>query len=209
MARYCESVCRICRREGLKLFLKGDRCYTEKCAIDRREYAPGQHGQLRKSKPTEFGIQLREKQKVRQMYGLLEKQFSRTFERAERMKGIAGENLLKLLETRFDNLVYRLGFANSRSEARMLVTQCHFMVNNKKANIPSITLKPGDVLSVREKSRNVTRILGAIDAAQRRGIPEWLEFDREKMSGVVRGYPNREQITIPINESLVVEYYSK
>lgn len=209
MARYCESVCRICRREGLKLFLKGDRCYTEKCAIDRREYAPGQHGQMRKSKPTEFGVQLREKQKVRQVYGLLEKQFALTFERAERMKGVTGENLLKLLEARFDNLVYRLGFANSRREARMLVTQNHFMINNKKANIPSATLKPGDVITVREKSQQVTRIQGAIEAAQRRGIPEWLELDREKMAGVVRNYPSREQLTLPINESLVVEYYSK
>ncbi len=209
MARYCESVCRICRREGLKLFLKGDRCFTEKCAIDRREYAPGQHGQMRRSKPTEFGIQLREKQKVRQMYGLLEKQFALTFEKANRMKGMAGENLLKLLESRFDNLIYRFGFANSRREARMLVTQSHFMVNNKKVNIPSAILQPGDVVSVREKSQKMTRVIGAIEAAQRRGIPEWLELDREKMTGVVRNYPSREQLTIPINESLVVEYYSK
>jgi len=209
MARYCDSVCRVCRREGLKLFLKGDRCYTEKCAIERREYAPGQHGQMRKSKPTEFGIQLREKQKVRQMYGLLEKQFALTFERAARMQGIAGDNLIKLLESRLDNLVYRFGFANSRREARLLVTQGHFTVNGKKCNIPSMTLKVGDVIGLREKSQKVVRIQGALEAAQRRGTPEWLELDKEKMVGSLRAYPLREQITTPINENLVVEYYSK
>ncbi|NUM81093.1 30S ribosomal protein S4 [bacterium] len=209
MARYTKSVCRQCRREGLKLFLKGDRCYTEKCALERREYAPGQHGQLRKTKPTEFGVQLREKQKVREIYGILEKQFRKTFYKAERLQGIAGDNLIKLLESRLDNLIYRLGFANSRREARLLVTQKHFMVNNKKVNIPSAFLKPGDVISVREKSQKMARILGAVDAAQRRGIPEWLDFDREKFSGVVRSLPSRDQITTPINENLIVEYYSK
>lgn len=209
MARYSQSVCRICRREGLKLFLKGDRCYSDKCAIERREYGPGMHGQGRRTKRSEFGVQLREKQKVRQMYGLLEKQFHLTFERAERMKGVTGDNLVRLLEARFDNMVYRLGLANSRTEARLLIGQNHFLLNDKKVNIPSAILKPGDTVSVRDKSKKVARILGAVEAAERRGVPEWLEFNHTEFKGHVRALPKREQITVPINEALIVEYYSK
>ncbi|MBI4411457.1 MAG: 30S ribosomal protein S4 [Deltaproteobacteria bacterium] len=209
MARYTQSVCRLCRREGLKLFLKGDRCYSDKCAIERREYGPGQHGQGRRTKLSEFGVQLREKQKLRQIYGLLERQFSKIFTSAERMKGVTGENLIKLLEARLDNMVYRMGFANSRNEARMLITQSHFLVNNRKVTIPSYIVKAGDVVTVKERSRKATRIIGALDASERRGIPEWLEVDRPKFEGKVRMIPARDQITIPINEHLIVEYYSK
>ena len=209
MARYTQSVCRLCRREGLKLFLKGDRCYSDKCAIERREYGPGQHGQGRRTKLSEFGVQLREKQKLRQIYGLLERQFSKTFTSAERMKGVTGENLIKLLEARLDNMVYRMGFANSRNEARMLITQSHFLVNNRKVTIPSYIVKAGDVVTVKERSRKATRIIGALEASERRGIPEWLEVDMPKFEGKVRMIPARDQITIPINEHLIVEYYSK
>ncbi|MBI2340890.1 MAG: 30S ribosomal protein S4 [Deltaproteobacteria bacterium] len=209
MARYIQSVCRLCRREGLKLFLKGDRCYSDKCAIERREYGPGQHGQGRRTKRSEFGVQLREKQKVRQIYGLLERQFAKTFAGAERMKGVTGDNLIKILEARLDNMVYRMGFANSRNEARMLITQSHFLVNNKKVTIPSATLKAGDVVAVKEKSRRMARIVGALEASERRGIPEWLEVDRPKFEAKVRMLPAREQITMPIDEHLIVEYYSK
>lgn len=209
MARYKDSVCRLCRREGLKLFLKGDRCYSDKCAIERREYGPGQHGQSRRGKLSDFGVQLREKQKVRELYGLLERQFQRTFNRAERMKGVTGENLIKILEARLDNMVYRFGFANSRTEARLLVGQNHFLVNNKRVNIPSAQTKPGDCISLREKSKKVARIIGALDAVERRGVPEWLVLDREKMAGTIKALPLREQITIPIEEQLIVEYYSK
>lgn len=209
MARYKESVCRLCRREGLKLFLKGDRCYSEKCGIERREYAPGQHGQSRRSKMSEYGLQLREKQKVRQLYGLLEKQFERTFHKAARMKGVTGDNLLQLLESRLDNMVYRLGFATSRTEARMLIGQRHFTVNGKRATIPSMFVHPGDEIGVHENSKKITRILGAMESAQRRGIPDWLEVDSQNLKGTVKSLPEREQITIPINESLIVEYYSK
>ena len=209
MARYNESVCRLCRREGLKLFLKGDRCYSEKCAIERREYSPGQHGQSRRTKLSEYGVQLREKQKVRQLYGLLERQFHRFFNIAERSNGVTGDNLIKILESRMDNMVYRMGFANSRQEARMLIGQNHFIVNNRRANIPSILLKPGDVLMVKEKSKKITRIAAALESSERRGIPEWLMVDREKMEGTVKALPKREEITIPINENLIVEYYSK
>lgn len=209
MARYKQSVCRLCRREGIKLFLKGDRCYTEKCAIERREYGPGQHGQSRRTKPSEFGIQLREKQKVKQLYGVLERQFRCIFSRAERQKGVTGTNLLQLLEARFDNMVYRLGFANSRNEARLLIGQNHFLVNSKRVNIPSMTLKVGDVVTVREKSQKVTRIMGSLDASERRGIPEWLEIDRPKMMGMIKALPAREQMTMPMNENLIVEHYSR
>lgn len=209
MARYTQSVCRLCRREGLKLFLKGDRCYSDKCAIERREYGPGQHGQGRRTKLSEFGVQLREKQKIRQIYGLMERQFAKTFAEAERMKGVTGENLIKRLESRLDNMVYRMGFANSRNEARMLVTQSHFLVNNKKVTIPSYCVKAGDVVTVKEKSRKTTRIAGALEAVERRGVPEWLEVDRQKFEAKVRLLPDRGQITMPIDEHLIVEYYSK
>lgn len=208
MARYTQSACRLCRRENLKLFLKGERCYTEKCAFDRRGYAPGQHGQSRK-KPTDYGAQLREKQKVKRLYGLLERQFRNTFKEAERRKGITGEVLLQLLERRLDNAVYRLGFASSRNEARQLVRHNHFLVNQSKVNIPSYLLKPGDVISVREKSKNLARIQEALEAVARRGVPSWLELEKEQMRGTVKALPSREDITLPIQEKLIVELYSK
>ena len=208
MARYTKSACRLCRRENLKLFLKGERCYTEKCAIDRRSYAPGQHGQSRK-KFSDYGAQLREKQKVKRLYGLLESQFRNTFKEADRQKGITGEVLLFLLERRLDNAVYRLGFANSRDEARQLVRHNHFSVNQSKVNIPSYLLKPGDVIEVREKSKKVVRIQEALEGVARRGIPQWLELDKDQMKGNVKSMPTREEITIPIQEKLIVELYSK
>jgi len=208
LARYTKSVCRLCRRENLKLFLKGERCYTEKCAIDRRNYAPGQHGQGRK-KFSAYGAQLREKQKVKRLYGLLENQFRNTFKEADRQKGITGEVLLALLERRLDNTVYRLGFANSRNEARQLVRHNHFLVNQSKVNIPSYLVKPGDVIELREKSKKVVRILESLEGVARRGVPQWLELDKEQMKGNVKGLPNREDITIPIQEKLIVELYSK
>ena len=208
MARYTKSVCRLCRRENLKLFLKGERCYTEKCAVDRRGYAPGQHGQSRK-KVSDYGAQLREKQKVRRIYGLLENQFRNTFKKADRQKGITGENLLNLLERRLDNIVFRLGFANSRNEARQLVLHRHFLVNHGKVNIPSYLVKPGDVIELKEKSKKVVRILEALEGVARRGVPPWLELDKEQTKGLVKALPAREDITIPIQEKLIVELYSK
>ena len=208
MARYTKSACRVCRREKLKLFLKGERCYTEKCAIDRRNYAPGQHGQNRR-KFSDYGAQLREKQKVKRLYGLLESQFRNTFKEADRQKGITGEVLLFLLERRLDNTVYRLGFANSRDEARQLVRHNHFSVNQSKVNIPSYLVKPGDVIEVREKSKKVVRIQEALEGVARRGIPQWLEVDKDQMKGSVKSMPTREEITIPIQEKLIVELYSK
>jgi small subunit ribosomal protein S4 len=208
LARYTKSACRLCRSENLKLFLKGERCYTEKCAIDRRNYAPGQHGQSRK-KFSDYGAQLREKQKVKRLYGLLESQFRNTFKEADRQKGITGEVLLFLLERRLDNAVYRLGFANSRDEARQLVRHNHFSVNQSKVNIPSYLVKPGDVIEVREKSKKVVRIQEALEGVARRGIPQWLELDKDQMKGSVKSMPTREEITIPIQEKLIVELYSK
>ena len=208
MARYSDAVCRLCRRESMKLFLKGDRCFSPKCSIDRRTYPPGQHGQGR-ARFSDFGVQLREKQKVKRMYGLLEKQFARTMKRAARMKGRAGENLLILLERRLDNVVYRMGFATSRAEARQLVKHGHFLVNGRKATIPSITVRAGAKVSVREKSRAVTRIAGALDALESRSIPQWLEVDKEDFTGSVKALPEREDITMPIQEQLIVELYSR
>jgi small subunit ribosomal protein S4 len=208
LARYTKSVCRLCRRENLKLFLKGERCYTEKCAIDRRTYPPGQHGQARK-KFSPYGAQLREKQKVKRMYGVLENQFRNVFAEADRQKGITGEVLLSLLERRLDSAVYRLGFANSRNEARQLVRHNHFLVNKAKVNIPSCLLRPGDVIELREKSKKVVRIQEALEGVARRGIPQWLALDKEQMVGHVKAPPAREDITIPIQENLIVELYSK
>jgi small subunit ribosomal protein S4 len=208
LARYTESVCRLCRRENLKLFLKGERCYTDKCAIERRNYPPGQHGQKR-PKFSEYSIQLREKQKLKRMYGLLEKQFRRTFARANREKGITGEALLVLLERRLDNVVYRLGFASSRAEARLLVRHGHILVNGKRVNIPSYFVRVGDEVSVKEQSRQMARVLTAMEGAQRRGVPEWAELDRDACSGRIRLMPARNDVTMPINEKLVVELYSK
>jgi small subunit ribosomal protein S4 len=208
LARNISSVCRLCRRESLKLFLKGERCYTEKCAIDRRSYPPGQHGQSRK-KVTEYGTQLREKQKVKRLYGILENQFRSAFTEADRQKGITGEILLSLLERRLDNTVYRLGFANSRNEARQLVRHRHFKINQSTVSIPSYLVKPGDVIQLQEKSKKVVRILEALEGVARRGVPQWLELDKEKMFGQVKALPNRGEITIPIQEKLIVELYSK
>ncbi len=208
MARYTESVCRLCRRENLKLFLKGERCYTDKCAIERRNYPPGEHGQGR-PKFSEYSIQLREKQKVKRMYGLMENQFRRTFAQAARTKGITGETLLVLLERRLDNVAYRLGFASSRAEARTLVRHGHILVNGKKVNIPSYIVQAGDVVSVRERSRQMARVLTAMEGAQRRGVPDWAELDRDTCSGRIRLLPTRSDVTMPINEKLIVELYSK
>jgi len=208
LARHTTSVCRLCRRENLKLFLKGERCYTEKCAVERRGYPPGQHGQGRK-KFSEYGTQLREKQKVKRIYGVLENQFRNTFKEADRQKGITGEVLLSLLERRLDSVVYRLGFANSRNEARQLVLHSHFMVNQTKVSIPSYLVKPGDVIAVREKSKKVVRILEALEGVARRGVPPWLELDKEQMKGSIKGMPARDDITLPIQEKLIVELYSK
>ena len=192
----------------MKLFLKGERCYTDKCAIERRNYPPGQHGQGR-PKFSEYSIQLREKQKVKRMYGLLEKQFRRTFTEASRSKGITGETLLILLERRLDNVAYRLGFASSRAEARTLVRHGHILVNGKKVNIPSYTVRAGDVVSVKEPSRQLIRVQSAMEGAQRRGVPDWAEVDREACSGRVKILPTRGDVTMPINEKLIVELYSK
>jgi small subunit ribosomal protein S4 len=208
LARYTESVCRLCRRENLKLFLKGERCYTDKCAIERRNYPPGQRGQGR-PKFSEYSIQLREKQKVKRMYGLLEKQFRRTFAEASRTKGITGETLLVLLERRLDNVAYRLGFATSRAEARTLVRHGHVLVNGKKVNIPSYTVRAGDVVSVKEPSRQLGRVQSAMEGAQRRGVPDWAEVDRDTCSGKIKILPTRSDVTMPINEKLIVELYSK
>ena len=209
MARYTGSVCRLCRRENLKLFLKGDRCYSDKCAFDRRSYPPGQHGQSRRGKHSNYGIQLREKQKVKRMYGLSEKQFHLFFERADRQKGITGTNLLVLLERRLDNVVYRLGFVNSRAQGRQFAKHNHFTVNGKKVNIPSFLIKIGDVVEVKEKSRNLNAIAESLDAAVRRGVPQWLELEKEHLKGVIKALPVREDLTMPIQEQLVVELYSK
>ena len=208
MARYIDSVCRQCRREGLKLFLKGDRCYTDKCAIERRNYPPGEHGQAR-AKFSEYALQLREKQKVKRMYGVLEQQFRRYFEMAERSKGITGEVLLQLLERRFDNMVYRMGFVTSRAEGRQLVRHGHFHVNGRKVDIPSYLLKTGDVVTLRERSRTIARVNDALAQAEHRGVPDWLEVNREGYSARVKALPLRTDLTMPINEKLIVELYSK
>ncbi|GAM10942.1 30S ribosomal protein S4 [Geobacter sp. OR-1] len=192
----------------MELFLKGERCYTDKCAIKRRNYPPGQHGQGR-AKVSDYGVQLREKQKVRRIYGILEKQFRTYFDKADRMKGVTGENLLILLERRLDNLVYRLGFASSRIEARQLVKHGHFLLNGRKVNIPSMLIKAGDVIELKEKSRKIARINDSLDGVVRRGIPQWLELEKDAFKGVLKSLPVREDITMPIQEQLIVELYSK
>lgn len=209
MAKYTLAVCRLCRRDGIKLFLKGERCYTDKCAIERRAYAPGQHGQSRGRKPTEYAIQLREKQKAKRIYGVLERQFRRYFALAESMKGITGDNLIQLLERRLDNMVFRMGFARSRSDARHLVLHGHFLVNGKKTNIPSYILEQGDAIQVREKSRQAGWLKDASEFAERHGIPEWVQINKEKRTGTLVSYPARDQVSQPINEQLIVELYSK
>ena len=208
MSRYTGSVCRQCRRENMKLFLKGDRCFSDKCSFDRRGYPPGEHGQKR-SKVSDYGMQLREKQKVRRIYGISEKQFRISFTRADRQKGITGTNLLSLLETRLDNTVFRMGFVNSRNQGRHFVRHQHFTVNGKKVNIPSYQVKKGDVVTLREKSKKIQAISDSLEAIVRRGIPQWLEIEKEKFTGTVVSIPAREDITLPIQEQLIVELYSK
>ncbi|SCZ81912.1 30S ribosomal protein S4 [Acidaminobacter hydrogenoformans] len=206
MARYTGPSCRLCRREAQKLYLKGDRCYSDKCALNKRENAPGQHG-ARRSKLSGYGVQLREKQKVKRYYGILEGQFREIYNRAEKMKGIAGENLLQLLELRMDNVVYRLGFANSRKEARQLVTHGHFKVNGNKADIPSMTLKVGDVIEVKERSKASDKFKAIMEKGQ--ATPTWLVAEPEKMSGKIVSAPARQDIDLPIEEHLIIELYSK
>jgi small subunit ribosomal protein S4 len=208
LARYTDARCRQCRRERMALYLKGDRCYTDKCAIQRRSYPPGQHGQGR-GKISDYGLQLREKQKVKRMYGVLEKQFRGYFERAERMRGITGTNLLVLLERRLDNVVYRLGFANSRSQARQLVRHNHVLVDGLRVNLPSFLVKVGQAIQVTEKSRTSPLVRDALEAAARRGCPPWLELEKDEAKGKVSMFPTREDITMPIQEHLIIELYSK
>ena len=209
MARDTGSSCRLCRRENLKLFLKGDRCYGDKCAFERRPYPPGQHGQRRGGKLSDYRLQLREKQKVKRIYGVLEKQFRGYYYRAEKQKGITGTNLLTLLECRLDNVVYRMGFASSRKQARQLIRHSHFLVNDRKVSIPSFQVKIGDVIQLKEGSRKMPAISEALETVVRRGIPEWMEADKENFKGVLKGLPNREELTMPMQEQLIVELYSK
>lgn len=209
MARYTGPVCRLCRREGEKLFLKGEKCYTEKCPVDRRSYPPGQHGQGRRQRPSDYGLHLREKQKLRRIYGVLERQFERYYEEAARRKGVTGETLLILLESRLDNVIYRLGFAPSRAAARQLVMHGHFTVNGRKVDIPSAQVKVGDVIAVKESSRDVAMIKESVQAAQSRGIAPWLELDAEGLKGTVKALPTRDQIDVRVQEHLIVEHYSR
>jgi len=209
LARYTDSSCRLCRREGLKLFLKGDRCYSEKCSFERRGYAPGDHGQMHKKQRSDYGVQLREKQKLKRLYGLLEKQFRGYFEKADQQKGITGTNLLIFLERRLDNMIFRMGLANSRVEARQLISHGHFLINGKPVNIPSYLLKAGDEVSVKEGSRKITRVLEAMETVARRGVPHWLELDKENFKASIKMLPVREDLTMPVQEQLVVELYSK
>lgn len=208
MARYTGPVCRLCRREGLKLFLKGERCYTDKCGIQRRAYAPGQHGQGRK-KMSEYGMQLREKQKCRRYYGVLESQFEKYFEMANKKVGVTGENLLTILESRLDNVVYRLGFGTSRPEARQLVTHGHFTINGKKVDIPSYLVKPGEVITIKDASRSSEKIKAVLEATASKAIPKWLDLDRNTLSAKVVALADREDIDLPLEEHLIVELYSK
>ncbi len=208
MARYTDSVCKLCRREGMKLFFKADRCYTDKCAFERRSYAPGQHGQSR-GKISEYALQLREKQKVKRVYGLLEKQFEQTFSAADRKKGITGDILVSLLESRLDNTVYRLGFAGSRSEARLKVTHNYFKVNGKKVNIPSYRVSANDTIEVVEKRKKEEKLAENLKSVERRGVPEWLSLDKDAMKGTVTRTPRRDDTTLPMQEQLIVELYSK
>lgn len=208
MARYTGPLCKLCRREGEKLFLKGNRCYTEKCSVERRKYAPGQHGQNR-GKLSDYGIQLREKQKVRRIYGVMENQFRNYFHKASRIKGITGEVLLQLLERRLDTVVFRMGFALNRREARLFVKHRHFLVNGKITDVPSYLLRPGDVVEVAEKSREIPTINESLSIAEHRGIPNWLEVDLKNYKGKFVRIPTREEIQLPVQEQLIVELYSK
>lgn len=208
MAKYRGPVCRLCRREGEKLFLKGARCMTEKCAIERRSYPPGQHGQGRQ-RTSDYSLQLREKQKLRRIYGLQERQFRGVFERAERQTGVTGETLLRLLECRLDNVAYRLGFGMSRKQARQIINHGHILMNGKKITVAGAIVKAGDVIEIRERSRSLVAIQGALEAVDSRGIPDWLELDKGTFKGVVRSLPAKEQITLPVNEQMIVELYSR
>ena len=208
MARYTGAVCRLCRREGQKLYLKGDRCYTNKCSVGRREYAPGQHGMARK-KFSEYRLQLREKEKAKRFYGVLEKQFAHYFELATKRKGITGENLLAIIESRFDNVVYRLGFTMSRAEARQMVRHGHFALNGKRVTVASILVKPGDVISLREKSTSIDKFKNNLEANASKVVPKWLDFDAAKFEGKMLNYASREDIDLPLEEHLIVELYSK
>lgn len=209
MARYTGPVCRLCRREGMKLFLKGQRCYSGKCAIEKRNFVPGEHGRTMRTKTIGYGLQLREKQKVKRIYGVLENQFRRYFELAARRRGITGELLLQLLERRLDNLVYRLGFSSSRKQARQLVRHGHVRVNGRKLDIPSYHVNKGDEISVRPKDRDNVQLLASLEEVAGRGVPSWLSLDRENFKGQVLELPRRDEINIPIEESLIVELYSK
>ncbi|PSM32451.1 30S ribosomal protein S4 [Haliangium sp. UPWRP_2] len=209
MARYTGPVCRLCRREDMKLFLKGDRCYTDKCGFERRAYPPGQHGQNRRRKNSDYGEQLREKQKVKRMYGIAERQFRGYYYRANRMKGVTGENLLQLLERRLDNIVYRLGFASNHAEARQLVRHGHFSINGARVNIPSYLVRANDAISVRESSKKMPRLAENLGAVDRRGVPQWLELDKDNFRGRIKAMPAREDLKMEIREQLIVELYSK
>ena len=209
MARYIGPVCRLCRREGMKLFLKGERCYTDKCAIEKRNVPPGQHGRARRAKMVGYGIQLREKQKVKRTYGVLENQFRRYFEAADRQKGITGELLLQMLERRLDNVIYRFGFATSRPQARQLVRHGHFTVNGNKVDIPSFAVRLGDTVAVRQSSAENPTIQHAREEVKGRGVPEWLLLDTTGLAGRISSLPTREQINLPVQEQLIVELYSK
>jgi small subunit ribosomal protein S4 len=208
MARYIGPACKLCRRENSKLFLKGDRCYTDKCAFDRRPYPPGVHGQ-RRNKPTEYGVRMREKQKVRRVYGILERQFRRYFASADRQKGVTGENLINSLERRLDSAVYRLGLSATRTDARQLVRHKHIQVNGKSVNIPSYLIKTGDKITLRDASKGLKRVQQGLETAGRREQPDWLDFDKNSLTGVVRQLPQREAVTLPIQEQLIVEFYSR
>ena len=209
MARYIGPVCRLCRREDMKLFLKGDRCYTDKCGYERRAYPPGQHGQARRRKPSDYREQLREKQKVKRIYGIAERQFRGYYYKASRMKGVTGENLIQLLERRLDNVIYRLGFASDHAEARQLTRHGHFKINGRRVNIPSYIVRPNDVIEVKEASRKIVRVTDSLGAVDRRGVPQWLELSKDAFTGRVKSVPAREDVTLPIREQLIVELYSK
>lgn len=209
MARYIGSVCRLCRREGAKLFLKGDRCYSDKCAMEKRAFPPGMHGSSFRQKLSEYGVMLREKQKVKRIYGMLEKQFRKTATEAARLRGVTGENLLKLLERRLDNVIYRMGFASSRNEARQIVNHGHVTLNGRKANIPSMLVKVNDVIAVRATSKDLAVIKQSLESARRRGACSWIEVDADKLTGKILGEPKREELTLPMQEQLIVELYSR
>ena len=209
MARNIGAACRRCRREGLKLYLKGDRCYSDKCSFERRAFGPGQHGQARFKKQSDYAVQLREKQKVKSMYGMLESQFRLYFKKADSQKGVTGENLLILLERRLDNAIFRIGFASSRNQARQIVRHNHILVNGKKVNIPSFQVSVDDVVTLKEKSRANAGISENLEAVVRRGVPSWLELDKDNFKATVKALPNREELTMPMQEQLIVELYSK